>query len=410
MQSVFEVLGNFPTYDVLRATTHASRFVRSAAFRRLYEDASMPQLGNDAVEDRLRSLPPGSVGREYAEFMRGWGLDNSFLNYVEVDDIAAYFAYRYGHCHDLFHFVLGYPPFQDSAEMEIEAFLFAQTGGLNHLLFVLGFARRLARQDPRKLRRIVPRLRVAYERGRRSGNVMLLRWEDVLARPLDEVRAELGVDDRPVLARERVRVQPPTEVPKLAHVVLNSADPEGALDWYRDVFGLEMTARDDRLGAVFLSDGTDHHTLALARSWGRGVRGIVRGIHGDLRALAAMVSARGDTAAVADRRRLARPTMRLVREHMRPGVQHIGYRVSSDEELRAWFQHLRANGVDVDWMVNHGDMISGIYFLDPTGVRLEIFCDGPRARAKLAALADGADRAGLVETDFHNWVLDLEEP
>lgn len=403
MQAVFELLENFPVGDVLRHSARRSRFANSAPLQTLFREQSLPDLSDAAVE-RLSELPEGSVGHEYARFVRGWGLDNQFLDHIDRTKLEGYLAYRTAHLHDLFHFVLGYSPYAYSGEMEIEAFLYGQTGGWNHLLFMAGFARRLAAIDRAQLRTIAPRLRAAQRRGENSGNVMLLRWEDHLARPLEAVRAELGIDDLPALERQRPR---PTETPRLAHVVLNADKPDATVAWYTKVFGLETTAADDRLGATFMSDGTDHHTLAVARSWGRGIRGKLRGVSSDLATLRHLLDARRHGPRSSTGAPIATPPLALVREHMRPGINHIGYRVSSMEELRRWYGHLSCCGVGVDWMVNHGDLISGIYFLDPAGVRIEIFADGPKGTAKLAAKAAGASREELAEPEFFNWKLDL---
>ena len=58
-------------------------------------------------------------------------------------------------------------------------------------------------------------------------------------------------------------------------------------------------------------------------------------------------------------------------------------------------------------------MILALYFLDPNGVRFEIFCDGSRAKQALADLAENGLRAeesaGAPRIDdFANWDLDLD--
>jgi len=407
MQAVFEVLENFPVADVLRVHTARNRFVGSQAFRRVWHEQQLPDLSTEGAH-ALLDLSPESLGHHYAEWFAGWGLDNQFLRNWTIDDTPQYFAYRYAHTHDLLHYVLSYAPYDKSREMEIEAFMFAQTGGLNHLVFIAGFVRNLRRTDPVLLRKIPARLREAYQRGKRAENVMLVDWNELLALPLQDVRRRLRVDDRPILPAIRPITPQPTETPRLAHVVLNVPDLDAGTAFWSNLMGLEESARDDRLGVRFYTDGTDHHTLAMGTSWGRGPLAPMKGLVGDLRLAMAVGSARRRAPRSSEGAKVTVPPLALYRERLRPGLGHIGYRVSSQDELEAWYHHLKKHGVRVDWCVNHGDMIKGIYFTDPAGIRCEIFCDGPVALEKLAARDAGMSVADVAVGDFYNWDLDLD--
>ncbi len=362
----------------------------------------------------LRTLPEGSVGHEYARFREGWALDGGVGGRRKRGEEACHVVPGMARRHDLFlHFITGYAPFAGDSEMELAAFLHAQEGALRHLVAVFHLGLLSRRTHPGGLRRWLARAQAAHRRGARCADLRLVRWGDVLGRPLVEVRAELGLDDRPALPRKPMTVPRPVEIPRLAHVVLNTPDLDGSTAFYRGIFGLEVMASDPRLGVTFLSDGTDHHTLALGRSWGRGPRGWLRGIRNDLPAMVSLVAARRVGERSAQGKRPTMPPRAVVREHLRPGLNHIGYRVSSLPVLKEWYRFLRHEGVDVDWTVNHGDMILALYFLDPNGVRFEIFCDGSRAKQALADLAENGLRAeesaGAPRIDdFANWDLDLD--
>jgi|GEM_PF-965627 len=407
MQAVFEVLENFPVADILRTHTERNPFVRHGEFPEVWRTQTLPDLSSEGVPGLL-DLPVGSLGREYARWCQGWGLDNQFLRNWTLETPGRYFAYRYAHTHDLLHFLLSYAPFDKSREMEIEAFLYGQTRGLNHVLFIAGFVRDLRRTDPALLRKMPARLGEAWHRGRRAENVMLVDWEALLALPLDEVRCRLRVDDRPILPTIRPEVAAPTETPSLAHAVLNVPDLAAATLFWTQTMGLEESARDDRLGVVFLTDGTDHHTLALGRSWPGGLFGPLKGLLGDAKLAAAVLGARRTAPRSSEGAKVTIPPLVLYKERLRPGLGHLGYRVSTQDELTAWYRHLKRHGVRVDWCVNHGDMIKGIYFSDPAGVRCEIFCDGPVALTKHAARAAGVPMSELAAGDFFNWDLDLD--
>ena len=53
--------------------------------------------------------------------------------------------------------------------------------------------------------------------------------------------------------------------------------------------------------------------------------------------------------------------------------RHLALDVQSKEEVDAWADWLRANGIDVIGPVDHG-IIYSIYFFDPDGLRLELTC------------------------------------
>ena len=51
---------------------------------------------------------------------------------------------------------------------------------------------------------------------------------------------------------------------------------------------------------------------------------------------------------------------------------HVALQVANQQELRSWYDWLKACGVDVLGPVDHKGMIESIYFHDPNGIRLEL--------------------------------------
>ena len=51
---------------------------------------------------------------------------------------------------------------------------------------------------------------------------------------------------------------------------------------------------------------------------------------------------------------------------------HVALQVANREELRSWYEWLKACGVEVLGPVDHKGMIESIYFHDPNGIRLEL--------------------------------------
>ena len=152
----------------------------------------------DRLSDRasLAALPPGSLGRAYWEFMATEDLSAEKL--VELSKIQrppsgddfTWFRERNREMHDLLHVTAGYGR-DPLGEACVTAFSFAQTGlrGFAVIAIVAGFriARRLRGQ---------PVLRAVYEAYRQGTAATWLigaDWEELLAQPLDSVRAQFRV-------------------------------------------------------------------------------------------------------------------------------------------------------------------------------------------------------------------------
>ena len=376
--AVFEVLENFPVRDVLAWHGRRLAVLDDPRLATLWRDRSMPDL-TTAGARRLLTLPRGTLGHEYACWFTARGLDNLFLENFEPTDPGSFLMKRTAHLHDLFHFVLGYDPYDPIGEMEIEAFLLAQTGGLNHVLFLMGYAAFLLRSNPAELRRALPRLRDARRLGRTAEPVLLQRWEALLVRPLDQVKRELGIAGRP-----EAPTHPPPSPPKLAHTVLNVDDLARAEEFYRRVLGYQVSGRDPVLGAVFLTDGDDHHTIALQER----PRATLASLRRGARRLATMVRARQRGTRSAEGQRRAVPPWPVIRAALRPGLNHTGYRVASETDLRAYVRRLRAWGARVVWAVNHADLIRAIYVVDPAGNLIELFVDTTASAAPGSTVDD----------------------
>jgi len=103
------------------------------------------------------------------------------------DERIRYVAQRLRQTHDLWHVVTGYDT-SVLGEIELQAFMFAQVRmPFSLLVGSLGVFR-----SPRPVqtaRRVV----VAYRRGRRANALCMHGWERELSRPLEEVRAEIGL-------------------------------------------------------------------------------------------------------------------------------------------------------------------------------------------------------------------------
>ena len=176
------------------------RLRRSAAGRRLLHHR--PTL-LDALRDHqaLATLPPESLGRAYLAFcakakIHADGLVDASTKGTtqhnpDISEEERWLGDRMRDAHDLWHVTLGY----DSdiiGEASILSFTFAQTWNRG-IGFIVAVALVRLYAD-RALRGVIVD---AFWRGRRSAWLPEVRWEELLAEPLSDVRRNLRVGGAP---------------------------------------------------------------------------------------------------------------------------------------------------------------------------------------------------------------------
>lgn len=119
---------------------------------------------------------------------------------------------------------------------------------------------------------------------------------------------------------------------ELGHVVLYVSNLERSANFYRDTLGFREIFRE--VGAAAFSGGRTHHELLLLEV---GVEPQKKG--------------------------------------MEPGLYHIGFKIGdSTEELKKAYEELKAAGVGIVGMSDHG-VTHSLYILDPDGNELELYAD-----------------------------------
>lgn len=141
----------------------------------------------------LAALPEGSLGRAYLAFMDREGISlRGIVEAAEKSGMAFgdaeldYVPTRLRDTHDLWHVVTGYQG-DLIGELCLLGFTFAQTRNIALLLIVIGGASKGFLRGRRDL------VRDAYRRGRSATWLPAVRWETLLAEPLDRVREQLGI-------------------------------------------------------------------------------------------------------------------------------------------------------------------------------------------------------------------------
>jgi ubiquinone biosynthesis protein Coq4 len=151
-----------------------------------------PRIGTIDLEV-LGRLPEGTLGHEYARFMRRHGLDPSSLPSYPVEDDASFIEAHLRETHDVWHVVTGFEP-NVAGELGLQAFYLAQfpnqvalailsAGMLNTLIY--GFEDSEARMS---------QIARGWLMGRKARPFFGTDWKKLWSTPLSEVRARLGLE------------------------------------------------------------------------------------------------------------------------------------------------------------------------------------------------------------------------
>ena len=121
---------------------------------------------------------------------------------------------------------------------------------------------------------------------------------------------------------------------KVGHVVLKARDLAPIEKFYTEVLGFEVVMRLKQPRGVFFSLGEQHHDLAV------------------------LEVPPGSDDPKADQ----------------VGLHHVALQVESFDALKDCYRTLKSHDVPIVRAVDHG-ITKSIYFCDPAGNRLELYCD-----------------------------------
>jgi len=163
-----------------------------------------PRISSKTLSvEKLRQMPPNSVGRAYIDWLDREGVSpdtRSQVRYID-DEECAYVMQRYRDCHDFFHAVTGLPIVKEG-EVALKAFEFANTLIPMTGLSMLAVGTMKAQERSRFWSTYMP---WAVRNGVRSKEVINVFWEEELERDVDDLRKELGIEQPPDLRTIRKR-------------------------------------------------------------------------------------------------------------------------------------------------------------------------------------------------------------
>ncbi|HEY7496800.1 MAG TPA: VOC family protein [Candidatus Tectomicrobia bacterium] len=124
-------------------------------------------------------------------------------------------------------------------------------------------------------------------------------------------------------------------IERVGHVVIKMRDLEAAKRFYRDILGMKIT--DEREGfGVFFRFHEYHHDIAVFKV--------------------------AEDAALPQRNQV--------------GLAHIALVADSFATVKAMYKRLKEHNVPIVRTVDHG-ITKSVYFQDPEGNELEIYCEAP---------------------------------
>ncbi len=149
-----------------------------------------PSIDSAHVDfDRLRALPATTLGGAYARYLDRNGLDpDLFQAPPGLPEVPTFITKRMRQVHDIWHVLTGYDT-GVGGEVALQAFTWAQTDSPSSAILTIGGLLRFGFEERGLFIRVVD----AYRRGKKAEFLAPLWLEEMWDRPLDEVRAELGI-------------------------------------------------------------------------------------------------------------------------------------------------------------------------------------------------------------------------
>ena len=143
--------------------------------------------------EELSKLPEGTLGYEYAQHMNQNNIHPLVISPDLIEAAKANpFALRFTATHDIFHILLGFDTTY-AGEVGVLGFTIAQ----GYSKFLQAYEPIVKHLYPLILRSQAQRIRANLDRGKALGEqakcLLVYRFEDNWSRPIDDIRAELGL-------------------------------------------------------------------------------------------------------------------------------------------------------------------------------------------------------------------------
>jgi ubiquinone biosynthesis protein COQ4 len=174
-----------------RLQRHAARLQGTEGGRALFSER--PEINGANVDlVALGQLEEGTVGREFARYFAENGIVPLECEW-DVRADSDYLLQWYRQTHDLHHILTGYGT-DAVGEMEVQAFMLGNIG-FRHSVFILVASALVRPAGLPPLWKYWDRLLAAYRRGKKSGDLLGVRFDRSFADTVDRLRADLVAPD-----------------------------------------------------------------------------------------------------------------------------------------------------------------------------------------------------------------------
>ena len=140
----------------------------------------------------LVKLPPGTLGREFADHMRRNNLDPADIPVKPVTSELEFVEAHLRETHDILHVVTGFNT-DVPGELGLQAFYLAQLPVRLPVILIGGGMFRLMFYEFSLHERIMDSITQGWTLGRQARPFFGLPWNDLWDKPLSEVRARLNI-------------------------------------------------------------------------------------------------------------------------------------------------------------------------------------------------------------------------
>lgn len=182
-----EIVSADPNQEPLKEIEN--RILSHEGFRSMFEAGYVP----DAPSlESLKACPEGSFGQALYQHMSQNGLDFGIWPHYENERPIFYLSSRIYQDHDLWHVLLGHG-IEVEDEVAVQAFGVAQVRSPISLMLIAGGIIHLLVKDPKRALEAFQKVNAVYNLGRRAPFLLGFRLHDHFARPLAEVRREVGL-------------------------------------------------------------------------------------------------------------------------------------------------------------------------------------------------------------------------
>lgn len=187
--SIADLIDNFLGSPQLAASVERLRAVpEGAALLAEHYPPLQPDI------DQLRQLPPGSLGRRYADLILSLGYDPEFFRPRDTGSDDRWLTQRIATTHDIHHVVAGFGT-EAAGENGVLAITAAQIGFPAYVLLTSASQLAAFRLQTERFEGLSRAVAHGMGIGRQARCLAAVRWEEGWERPISAWRSELGLVD-----------------------------------------------------------------------------------------------------------------------------------------------------------------------------------------------------------------------